>query len=97
MQTKRAIYVFLFTVLGVAIGFLVKEFVEILYLKLLLNDFIGYSFGLSWAELTQFNYLFSTILMVACGLWGYMAGKYWWKQIYVLKQFRHNRWIKFIM
>ena|SRR6185436_5209116 len=96
MAIKKNIYIFAFTVLGLLIGLLVKQIAEIYYLKLLLSDFIGYSFGLSWNELIQFNYVFTVVLMVSCGLWGYSAGKYWWKQIYVLKQFHHNRWSKFI-
>src|SRR6185436_13530713 len=65
MAIKKNIYIFAFTVLGLLIGLLVKQIAEIYYIKLLLSDFIGYSFGLSWNELIQFNYVFTVVLMVA--------------------------------
>ncbi len=94
METKRKIYVFAFTVLGLLLGFLVHAILEIIYLKLLLKDFVAYSFGLSWSELIQFHNVSFSVLIVVCGLWGFAAGKYWWQQIYVLKRLGKVRWLK---
>jgi hypothetical protein len=91
METKKQVYITLFTILGFLIGFLVHALVEIIYIRLLASDFVAYSFGLSWSELVQFFYLFSAIVFVVCGLWGYAAGKFWWKQIYVLKKYQDRR------
>ena len=62
MELKRKLYVFSFTLLGLLIGLLLKNLVEIIYLKLLLNDFVTYSFGLTWDELLQYYFIFSLIV-----------------------------------
>ena len=90
METKRKVYISLFTLFGLLFGIFITGFVEVIYIKLLLQDFITYSFGLSWDELNQYGQFFGLILTVACTAWGYVSGKYWWKQIYVLKCFRQK-------
>ena len=92
MEIKRKFYIFLFTVLGLMFGFLMKEVIEILYVNLLIQDFAKYSFGLNWNDLTQLNYVFTLILLSICGFWGYAGGKFWWKQIYVYKHNLHKKW-----
>jgi hypothetical protein len=91
METKRKIYIFAFTVLGLMIGFLIHALTEVVYIKLLLKDFVTYSFGLTWSELIQFHYVLSLIIIVVCGLWGWAAGRFWWRQIYVLKKYNGRR------
>ncbi len=90
-QQKRNVYVILFTIFGVLLGIFVAGMAQVIYLKLLLRDFVTYSFDLSWEELDQFGQVVGTVLVVACGLWGWASGKYWWKQIYVLKRFGQKR------
>ncbi|MBX4186691.1 MAG: hypothetical protein KW802_00295 [Candidatus Doudnabacteria bacterium] len=87
MKLKRNIYVFMFTLFGLLFGLFVASMTEVVYIKLLMQDFVTYSFGLTWDELNQFGFIFAAVLTVACGAWGYAAGKYWWKQIYVLKRY----------
>lgn len=96
MEIKRKFYIFSFSVLGVVFGLFVAEIAQLIYLRLLLTDFAKHSFGLSWSDLEQFYYFFSVLLVTACGLWGFAAGKYWWTQIYVLKRFNQNRWRNFV-
>jgi hypothetical protein len=87
---KRNIYVVLFTLFGVLFGLFVAGMAEVIYLKLLFKDFVTYSFGLSWEELDQFGQMFGLVLILVSGLWGYASGKFWWKQIYVLKKYRQK-------
>ena len=96
MEIKRKLYIFLFTVLGLVFGFFVAELVQLVYLRLLLADFARYSFGLSWSDLGQFYYFFSVLVVAFTGFWGYAAGKFWWRQIYVLKKYDKKRWNNFI-
>jgi hypothetical protein len=96
MEIKKKFYIFTFSVLGIVLGLFIAELTQLIYLKLLLSDFTTYSFGLSWGDLGQFYYFFSTLLVTACGLWGFAAGKYWWRQIYVLKKFGAYRWRHFV-
>lgn len=88
METKKSFYIFSFTILGFIIGMLVQLVFEWFYLDLLFKNFQKYSFGLNWNELIQFHYLFAVAMVAGCTLWGLAAGKYWWRQIYVLKNRR---------
>lgn len=84
---KRNIYIALFTLFGFLFGVFIVGTAEVVYIMLLMRDFITYSFGLSWVELEQFGQMLALVTIITCVLWGYAAGKYWWKQIYVLKRF----------
>jgi hypothetical protein len=95
METKRKIYILAFTVLGLLIGILIQSMFEIIYIKLLIKDFVAYSFGLTWGELVQFHYILSAVVIVVCTLWGWAAGRYWWNQIYVLRKL-DKRWKRFV-
>ncbi len=86
-KQKRNLYIGLFTAFGILLGLFLTGMLQVIYIKLLLQDFITYSFGLTWEELDQFGQLVSGVMVLACGLWGLASGKYWWKQIYVLKRF----------
>ena len=92
MKTKKSFYVFCFTVLGVLLGYLAHAFLEIFYIKLLVKDFVAYSFGLGWSDLMLMHDLVFVALIGACGMWGYSAGKHWWHQIYELKRKRWRPW-----
>lgn len=84
---KRQVYLVSFTLLGVLFGILVESIVELYYTRLLLGNFSIYSYGLDWADLFQVRDFFAVLLVLACGLWGYGAGKFWWRQIYELKKY----------
>ena len=87
IQQKRNAYVLLFTIFGVLLGIFIAGMAQVIYIKLLFRDFVTYSFGLSWEELDQFGQMVGMAVVLVCGLWGWASGKYWWKQIYVLKRY----------
>ncbi len=85
-QFKRVIYVTAFTILGVLFQFLIHGLVETWYVNLLVKDYAAYGLGLSWNDW----YLIHDIIAIVLALTGLVAGpimgRYWWKQIYVLKR-----------
>ena len=94
VETKKTIYVASFTVLGLLIGFLSFLLFQFTYLRFFIVDPVAYCFGLNWQELRRLSALLLTLLLLVSGCWGYVAGKYWWRQIYVLKKIR-SHWKKF--
>ncbi len=86
--SKKTIYIFAFTFLGVLFGYLIHMLLEIWYIRLLLSNFERYNFGLSWAKLFLFHKVLTFALMLILGYLGLRSGKYWWVQIYVLKRWR---------
>ncbi|MEJ0021094.1 MAG: hypothetical protein WDN47_00755 [Candidatus Doudnabacteria bacterium] len=91
---KRPIYLIAFTFLGFLLGLLIEAIVEFYYTTLLLADFNRYSFGLSWADLTQIRDFFAVLVFLASAWWGYRAGIYWWHQIYELNKYGSKQWFK---
>ena len=92
---KKTIYISAFTTLGILLGVLVHALIEMFYIKLLLANFTTFSFGLDVNSLQQFGAFFAVIIIAVCGFWGYSAGKYWWRQIYVLNAARRwKHWFK---
>lgn len=86
---KRAVYIISFTILGVLLQFVLHAFVEVWYINLLVLDYQTYGFGLSWDDWYLIHDLAAIILAVAGLIFGFLQGRYWWKQIYVLR-----RWTK---
>ncbi|OGZ35026.1 MAG: hypothetical protein A2V60_01255 [Candidatus Portnoybacteria bacterium RIFCSPHIGHO2_01_FULL_39_19] len=80
---KKAIYVALFTFLGVLLQFLLHAAIEIPYLGLLNRNFEKYGFGLTWPELLTIHVVLTVVLIIAGVLFGFFAGKYYWRKIYI--------------
>jgi len=79
---KRAVYVGLFTILGVLVSFLIHGLLEIGIVHLLVTDFASYNLGLSWAQwfaVHRWGSLLQLIVGVAIGFW---QGIYWWNVLY---------------
>jgi len=86
---KRTIYITTFTLLGLAIAVLADGLFQI-YMQ-------NYSSSIASADLNQLHSFFQIFLYIACAVWGYRAGKYWWHQLYELKKYkkrwsRHFKW-----
>ena len=84
---KRKIYIGLFITLGIFLGLLVHGFVELWYIKGLLNDFSKYSLGYTWADWFLIHKIFSAITFIGGALFGYFQGRYWWRLVYEQKRF----------
>jgi hypothetical protein len=82
---KKRIYIFSFTVLGILLAVLIDGLLG-LYLQ-------KHSFDLQPTDLDQFHSFVQVLLYVACGVWGYKSGRYWWHQLYELKKYK-NRWFR---
>jgi len=82
---KRTIYIIAFTFLGVLLQFLIHAWVEIWYIGLLVSNFSIYGLGFTWGQWFLIHHVLAVILLIAGIVFGYLQGKYWWNQIYVLK------------
>ena len=89
---KKIIYLILFTILGVLLGFLVHAILEIWYIRLLLSNYERYGLGLTFDTWFTIHTYFSVITFVGGLLFGYFSGKKWWRVLYVEKKFR--KWLK---
>lgn len=79
---KRAVYIGLFTLLGVLVSFLVHAVLEISIIYLLVADFATYNLGLSWSQwlvVHQWSSWLLLIIGIGIGLW---QGVYWWEVLY---------------
>lgn len=88
MKTKKIVYIAAFTALGILLGFVFHGLIEIYYIKLLLSDFSGYSFGLSWGGLFAVHKVFSAATLLGGVAFGFFSGRFWWKYIYIDKKCR---------
>ena len=79
---KKYVYIFLFTLLGVLLQFLIHAFVEIWYITLLLKDFPRYSLGLSWDHWLRIHDGGTVILLIGGILFGFFSGRFWWHKLY---------------
>lgn len=86
-NNKKTIYITLFIVLGILLGFIVHGLIEMWYINLLLSDFPKYSLGHSWATWFTIHRYFSVIIYILSILFGYFQGKMWWRWVYVEKRF----------
>jgi len=81
-KLKKNLYIALFVLLGLLLGFILHAIAEIWYIGLLILNFNKYSMGLSWTKL-YFAYQISTFIFLFLGaFWGYFQGLFWWKIIY---------------
>ncbi len=80
---KRAVYIALFTFLGVLLQFLIHAGIEIPVISLLLNDFERFGLGLTWDQWVMIHNIGTIVLFVVGALAGFFQGKYWWRAIYL--------------
>lgn len=86
-MNKRRIYIGLFTVLGILLGFLLHGGLEIWYTNLLITDFDRHSLGHSWETWFAIHKYGAIGLFVLSAIWGYFQGRFWWRVVYVEKRF----------
>ncbi len=81
---KKFVYIFLWVVLGLMLSFVAHALIEIFYIKNYLpNGFTGHCALPLWLQIG---------LPVLGILFGFLAGKFFWRVIYVEKRVR--RWLK---
>ena len=88
---KKTIYIILFTIFGLLLQFLLHALIEIPYLGLLSRNFAKYGFGLSWPQLLNIHAVLTIILIIAGALFGFFAGKFCWRKIYVENAWRFKK------
>jgi len=81
---KKSFYIFCFVVLGVILQQIVHTVLEIWYIKLLINNFNKYGFGLSWDSWFLIHHIYTGVFLAIGILSGYLSGKYWWPKLYDL-------------
>ncbi|MDO8600663.1 MAG: hypothetical protein Q7R73_03535 [bacterium] len=79
---KQSVYIFIFTLLGVFLQFILHGLLEIWYIGLLLNNFSRWSFGFSWDTWVLIHSWSAVALFFAGSFAGFRQGRYWWKRIY---------------
>ncbi|MBI2096739.1 MAG: hypothetical protein HYT40_01105 [Candidatus Sungbacteria bacterium] len=82
MMMKKPIYLAAFTVLGALLSFLVHAAVEIFYIRLLLENFAVYGFGLAWSQWVAIHHVGSVVLLIGGIIFGYEQGRFWWPRLY---------------
>lgn len=82
MNTKKIVYVSLFTLLGLLAQFFVHAVIEILYIYLLLNYYSIFSFGFSLNAWATIHIIFGVVLLIGGFMFGFWQGTFWWKRIY---------------
>jgi len=82
---KKNIYIALFTLLGVLVGFLIHAIIEIPAIFLLVSDFEKWNLGLSWESWIFVHNVWAILLFLIGVTFGYKQGKHWWKVIYIDK------------
>lgn len=89
---KKGIYIFLFSILGLLLGFLLHAIVEIIYIRLLINNYETFGFGLDFSVWFTIHKVWAIITLLG-GLWfGYYQGKKWWRVLYVER--KYSRWFR---
>ena len=85
-MNKKQVYVVLFIILGILLGFIAHGIIEIWFTRRLLKDYNRYSLGHSWQTWFSIHLYFSVFLFVLSGLIGYLQGKFWWRVVYQEKR-----------
>ncbi|HYC80097.1 MAG TPA: hypothetical protein VEC17_03655 [Candidatus Binatia bacterium] len=92
---KRNLYIILFTILGLIVSFFIHAVVEVWYIKVLMNDFDTYGFGLTWENWESIHNVSVVLLNIIFAWWGYKQGKKWWRILYVEKKYKpHGKSLK---
>jgi len=79
-NSKRAVYLTASTTLGIFLGVIFSELLEMKYLSLAPNPFND---GYTRLQLLQ------GIILILGAIWGFFVGKFWWRKIYI-----ERVWIK---
>lgn len=80
-KTKRIIYLYLSTVMGLLVGIIVWAVAEIKYIIWSLNN--------GTYPVSDWNTQLMTILLwIAFAIFGYLVGLWWWRIVYV----EHRHW-----
>jgi len=82
MKRKKEIYIISFTIFGILLQLLLHAWVEIRYINLLISDFPRYGLGFSWSQWFLIHHILTVVLFLAGALFGFWAGKFFWKKIY---------------
>ena len=86
MASKRIFYIFLFTVLGALLNFVIHGAIELPAVHFLKKDFVRYSLGLSWSDWFLIHHVFTAVLFVLGIGFGIWAGFHFWNTIYGTKK-----------
>ncbi len=76
---KRSFYILCATVLGLQLGWWLHAALELGYAQLLFWRFDIFGLGLSWDNWFTIHYAFTTLLVLAGGVWGLRQGQHWWR------------------
>lgn len=82
---KRALYISLFTLLGIMVSFLVHGALEIPALAWLTSDLSRYETSWLWQHWQVVHNTVSWILLLSGAVVGFWQGVYWWNMLYVRK------------
>ena len=76
---KKTIYLFLATILGVLLSFLIHAFIEICYLSWARGQNLAVTFygGCALPPALQIG------LVIIGAVGGFFLGRYWWRKIYI--------------
>jgi hypothetical protein len=85
---KKKVYVFSFMILGLLLGFLAHGIIEMIYIRLLVNDYNRFGFQFEWSTWIAIHSYFTAILAVLGLVLGYGWGHKFWKILYVDKKYR---------
>ena len=83
---KRFIYVSGFTLLGLLVSIIVHVALELPLLRLVSSDPMAFADAWWWQRWDILRTLGSWLLLSAGAVWGYGAGRRYWKLIYIQKK-----------
>ncbi len=81
-QSKKIIYIILFTILGILLSTILHAAIEIPVIYLLVSNFEKYSLGLSWSQWYLIHHIATAILLIAGVFLGAFWGFKYWNIIY---------------
>ncbi len=82
MLPKKALYIVLFTFLGILVSLMFHGLIEIVSIFFLAKDFSRYGLGLTWDMWFTIHRLTALILFLLGFFGGYWQGRHWWGVLY---------------
>lgn len=82
METKRVIYITVFTVFGILIGFVLHMLLELIIMTAVERKWHILTAGMTAGEWEAIRYGVFLFWMCMGTLFGYVQGKYWWDYLY---------------